>query len=158
MPKHSARTSVFENKSLSMNSETPICLTDASANAIPTVMAFSFFEIFIDIMRGEERRSECVKSRSSTSCRLPGDAYEHKIVSAWYCWPIHNHAGQFSSHTFLDIWNLEVAFFFPPSGAHISIRNCLAVNASRRKVLATVCERFTVGRLLFRFPQCFITE
>ena len=74
-------TSRFENRSLSMKSDTPISWTVVSAKATPTDLNFALEDNaaaavanFMAITIGEELKSELVKSRSSTDCKLPGDA------------------------------------------------------------------------------------
>lgn len=76
-------TSVLENRSLSGKSATPSSRALVSANAIPTVFVFAFAgkpdapaeeAILIDITIGADVMSELEKSKSSTACKLPGEA------------------------------------------------------------------------------------
>ena len=66
-----------------MKSDTPISWTVVSANAIPTDLSFALADNasaavanFMAITIGGDVKSELAKRRSSTDCKLPGDAYK----------------------------------------------------------------------------------
>jgi hypothetical protein len=129
-------TSKLDNKSLSGNSETPISRADASAKATPTVFTPpSRLLRRTAITIGALSKSVLENNKSSTSCRLPGDARRT------------------SSQRLPD-----ALLPLPPSGAHISIRSCRVVSASRRKILATVEESVTEGSESLPLPSCLMTE
>ena len=64
-----------------MKSDTPISWTVVSAKATPTDLSFALEDNataavanFMAITIGGELKSELAKSRSSTGCKLPGEA------------------------------------------------------------------------------------
>lgn len=103
--------SVLEKRSFSAYSATPISRLVASANATPTVFRPSCALTRSASTMGFDTTSALRNSRSSTSCRLPGDA----------C---------------LLICHAPLRRPEPSFGDQISMRSCFAVSASRRKLLA----------------------
>lgn len=70
------RTSVLEKRSLSTNSATPISRFEASAKATPTILVSPLPDSLTAMTIGAVDMSSLTNSRSSTSCRLPGDALD----------------------------------------------------------------------------------
>ena len=118
------RTSVFEYKSVSLNSLTPNSNWLVSANATPTLFpSFSFPFNLIAIIIGFANKSAPPfappNNKSSTWLKLPGLA---------------------------SFDNFHLNPVPPPlSEVKISILNCFVVSASRRKEFATAWERVTEG-------------
>ena len=79
-----SHTSVLEKRSLSTKSATPNSRMLVSANAMPTALVFALSPgdtdevTLIAITIGADRRSELTKSRSSTACKFPGEAFTKK--------------------------------------------------------------------------------